>query len=60
VKEETARSRWPSDNWTSQRIGRRLRELADRPVLIDHCTMTLRMQSSPDKLGAKFFIEIDI
>ena len=59
-KEETARSRWPSDNWTSQRIGSRLRALADRPVLIDHCTMTLRMQSSPDKLGAKFFIEIDI
>jgi hypothetical protein len=29
-------------------------------VLIDRCTMTLRMRASPDKLGAKFFIEIDI
>jgi hypothetical protein len=60
AREEGVRSRTQLDPWTSQRIGSRLRALADRPVTIDHCTMTLRMQSSPDKLGAKFFIEIDI
>ena len=53
---EAARSPTPGRHHT----GSRLRALADRPVTIDHSTMTLRMQSSPDKLGAKFLIEIDI
>jgi hypothetical protein len=60
VKEENARSGWQSDNWTPQRIGRRLQALADRPVMIDRCTMTLRARSSLDKSGADFSIEIDV
>ena len=59
-KEETSRGRWPADTWTSQRIGRRLQALADRPVAIDHCTMTLRMNPASAKRGAAFSIEIDV
>ena len=59
-KEETGRGRWQADTWTSQRIGRRLQALADRPVVIDRCTMTLRMNPALAKRGAAFFIEIDV
>ena len=59
-KEETSRGRWQSDTWTSQRIGRRLQALADRPVVIDRCTMTLRMNPALAKRGAAFSIEIDV
>ena len=60
AKEETGRGRWPADNWTSRRIGRRLQALADRPVGIDHCTMILRMNPALAKRGASFSIEIVI
>ena len=59
-KEETNRGRWPADNWTSRRIGRRLQALADRPMTIDNGTMTLRMDRASAKRGAAFFIEIDV
>jgi len=58
-KEETSRGRWPpADTWTSRRIGRRLQALANRPVVIDHCTMILRMNPALAKRGASFSIEI--
>ena len=59
-KEETSRARWPADAWTPLRIGRRLQVLADMPVMINHCTMTLRMNPALAKRGASFFIEIDV
>ena len=59
-KEETSRGRWPVDTWISQRIGRRLQTLANRPVAIDRCTMTLRINPASAKRGAAFSIEIDV
>ena len=59
-KEETSRGRGQADAWTSIRIGRRLQVLADMPVMINHCTMTLRIKPVSAKRGAVFFIEIDV
>ena len=60
-KEEARRARWQMDaTWTSRRIGRRLQALADRPVVIERSTMTLRACSSLDKRGAEFSIEFDV
>jgi hypothetical protein len=59
-KEETSRARWSADAWSSLRIGKRLQALADMPVMINHCTMTLRMNPSLAKRGASFSIEIDV
>jgi hypothetical protein len=59
-KEEPSRGRWQVDTWTSQRIGRRLQALANRPVVIDRCTVTLRINPALAKRGAAFSIEIDV
>jgi hypothetical protein len=59
-KEEIVRSRWQTETWTAQRVGRRLQALSDRPVVIDRCTMTLRRQLSIDKHGARFSVEVDV
>ena len=57
-KEETGRGRWPADNWTSRRIGRRLQALADRPVAIDNCTMTLRMNPLWPSAALRFSLRL--
>ena len=59
-KEETSRGRGQADAWTSIRIGRRLQALANRPVVINRCTMTLRINPALAKRGAAFSIEIDV
>jgi hypothetical protein len=62
AKEDIARSGRLADYnyWTAQRIGRRLQSLADMPVVVEHCTMTLRARRSPDKRGTAFSIEVDV